>query len=80
MQTPCKYQGSMHGGQCRHWLLPVCTAVVPRLCQAGWWNLHIPGRSEGGGIPVTLRRVKGSLSWMSLTIALLDNFPFFVIP
>lgn len=29
---------------------------------------------------MTLRRVKGSLSWMSLTIALLDNFPFFVIP
>ena len=52
------------------------TAVVPRLCQAGWWNLQIPGSSEGGGIPVTLRRVKGSLSWMSLTIALLDNSPF----
>ena len=29
---------------------------------------------------MTLRRIKGSLLWMSLTIALLDNLPFFVIP
>lgn len=58
------------------------TAVVPRLCQAGWWSTPDPLEgSEGGGIPMTLRRVSALLSWMSLTIALLDNFllPFFCV-